>query len=375
MGPKEKDKRNKDGAAASSQSQRAPSDDEVVGEGLGDADPWADAAARAKRDRTLAPAASDPPPPKQKRGSSPSSRGDLGPLLREAMLRAIPSIEESLAPQFAALDRRITSVQGQADAQGEALAQHRVEVNRRFVEQATDVARIKARLDDLQVAVPKQAASLEVLSRDVGRLRVETPAAVLADDTHTRDPDLALVVLRLPKVVDKEHVQALTSTLLNRMDVPSAEAVLAGPARAKTYTLRFLGAAPLGARRARKCLQLTKMPDGTWEELSVEARDGSQVRIYLDPDKSPATLTKERAARKITKHLRDKFPEADVFYSKADGAIKYDWKALVRFSSPAPHTVELQWQEALREELGIDRDATQLLASEEVSANGGVLWG
>lgn len=63
--------------------------------------------------------------------------------------------------------------------------------------------------------------------------------------------------------------------------------VAVGGEPTKNFAVRFTGAEPTASRRARKALDGMRRADGTWRRLEIASADGTQVPMYLHPDKSP----------------------------------------------------------------------------------------
>ena len=73
--------------------------------------------------------------------------------------------------------------------------------------------------------------------------------------------------------------------------------------------MRFIGSEAIAARRAEKCLQLRRLPDGFWRpNPKVTSPMNREIGVYTYPDKRPKQLRTEFGGRRLLNAFRAVHP-------------------------------------------------------------------
>ncbi len=150
---------------------------------------------------------------------------------------------------------------------------------------------------------------------------------------------------------------------------------LIGPPVGRNFVLKFTGTPALGAKRAKKAnLLLRNKEDNSWRELYTTDPEGTQVRIYVAPDKSPKYSRERQLTKRLLRSFNHVVPGRKFYFNPRLQAICLDGKPLATITAKAYDEFVPQWKYANLDKYTIDK---QPIADHFASISGldaGVEW-
>ena len=147
-----------------------------------------------------------------------------------------------------------------------------------------------------------------------------------------------------------------------------------GPVRDFLFSIRFAGPDGLAARRARKCLQVRRQPDGTWRPNPVVVSPmGRRVEIYISLDKSPKQFRTEQGGRKLLKAFKAVHPNRNTHLDRRSGMVSVDWSLCAKIiPNPEPSSYVVQWNVAVLDRAGVSKQDVMNLFNLESGSGAGI---
>ena len=203
----------------------------------------------------------------------------------------------------------------------------------------------------------------------------------IADESFDRPPDLSVIRLNTSELVSYSSVLDSIKALMSEAGLNENQWDLLGAPQgiARNFTVRFVGTEAIAARRAQKCLQLRRLPDGSWRpNPKVTTPMNREIDIYISPDKSPKQLRTELGGRRLLKAFRAVIPNSACHLDKRSGQVSVQWKPCARVipqpSSGSDASYIIQWNVAAVSELQIDKPQIQSAFDSDMGSQSAVQW-
>ena len=203
------------------------------------------------------------------------------------------------------------------------------------------------------------------------------PKNVVADDEFNREIDLGVFRIGAASMVDKPSVREAIQPWLDTVGVPLEQLELIGPNMGKNYSLRFLGADGLAARRAKNTHThtLLRAADGSWKEYHAVGPHDSRVRLYISQDKTPRQHRIEMAAKRLHRAVQQVVQGKTAHLLRRDGAVSIGWKPVAKIQVVSADETIVLWNEAVVQELRVDKAAILAIFNAESGSTAGITWG
>ena len=123
---------------------------------------------------------------------------------------------------------------------------------------------------------------------------------------------------------------------------------MGGAGLARRFLLKFKGEGNIGAQSAATALASLREEDPDsqepkWKELWAKGPSGSDLRVYVGPDKSPKQERTEILSKRLAGILKPRLPTKDVFARRVEGVITIDWVPMVRVEVVSQSEVQIKW--------------------------------
>ena len=225
----------------------------------------------------------------------------------------------------------------------------------------SDVQRAHSKVEQEQVA---QRAIISNLQKALAVAEaVVPPKEIISDDDFMRDVDHTILRVNTPDPVPRADVDRALREWLSEADCDSSElAEILGPDDGKPFVIHFKGMASTAAKRVRKAYRLLRSRSGEWRSFpTIQSAGGKTVdKIYIDFDKSPCQLKRERDAKKVMASITHLCPAKKFSLNKMDGLVSFNGMPLVKVEPN--NDVEpsaLKWNMAAVAAADIDRDSVK----------------
>ena len=262
----------------------------------------------------------------------------------------------------------------------ELIRKYDAQVQRRFADHDASLKDITDRCDKIDSDQVKMRDDIKRM-QDALALAEAAPAQVrtaLESEEFDRPPDLTLVRLNTSELVARAAVLESISPWMSEAGLSDDHWDLLGDQNglARNFVVRFSGPDALAARRARKCLAIRRMPDGTWRpNPRVNTPMNRSVEIYVSPDKSPRQLRTEQGGRKLLKAFRAVHPTKSVHLDKREGVVNVEWKACAKvLAHPEVGVFTIQWNAAVVAELAIQKVQIKEAFDADTGARSNIQW-
>lgn len=228
----------------------------------------------------------------------------------------------------------------------------------RFSAIEADLTDVNRRADKLGDEQAKMWQEIRQLRQGLAAAEVASSSHDIPPDQFDRDPDLTLLRINCDELCTKTSLLATITSWMEEASLSTEQWSLQGPEKtvAKSWTLRFNGAAGLAAKRVKKCMQLLRQPDGGWRQLSVTTPTDRIVRVYADYDRSPKQKLTEMGAKRLHRAMQAVHGDKTFHLLKREGAVCLDWKQVARVAPKPDRSFTLQWKNKLVTELGLNKE-------------------
>jgi hypothetical protein len=126
-----------------------------------------------------------------------------------------------------------------------------------------------------------------------------------------------------------------------------------GPAVSQKFSVFFSG--PVSEQIVLSMLRARKDSAGDWVNFAVKTPEGTQVKLYYGPDKSPKAVRLESISKKLAKHLEATYGGHSFKTRFDEGIISMDGSHLA-FVEVTPKSAKLQWNNHAPAGSGISKD-------------------
>jgi len=281
-------------------------------------------------------------------------------------------IQGSMDSSFANMERGFHNVMAQQ------LVDYDHGIQRRFDKQDTEISELHRRLDQISAEAKGNTNKVENLEREVGLMENVPTARPPMSTDFDRDTDGTILRIRTDKPVSKAAVARAIEQLMRDADIPQSQYELhedrkrppqsqstssAAPsaeatpsAFGKDFIIKFTGMASTAARRAGKTIGMLRHPDGSWRDLVATTPENEDARVYVDVDKSPKQLAKERIAKKVHAACKDIYKDKEFYLQKADGKITSAYQIVAQIVVDSKDEWRVNFNTVMLRTLGLDRD-------------------
>ena len=131
----------------------------------------------------------------------------------------------------------------------------------------------------------------------------------------------------------------------------------------------------LAKRRVKKCMDLLRAKDGTWEKFFTTFNDRS-VQVYAGWDKNGKQVATEQVGKKIAGIIRSKVGHNNtIHFMRIDGIVTFNGQDLVKIEPTSRKEYSVKWNNAILEKSGLSKqsvvDEVELALG---SSAGGTEW-
>ena len=207
-------------------------------------------------------------------------------------------------------------------------------------------ASTNARLNDIQANIDKLNSSQDKQQDEMANMRAQIEAlnarldlasqvpeqAPVVDTTNWQRPvDQTILRLNIPDPATKSE---LRKAILPWMEDAKChfpdDVLLQGPDAGTRFVLKFVGPPGIAINRMRRARDLLRTADDNWREFPnyPTTNNGTSNCIYVDVDKNPEQLKRERDAKRLRAALASCHPGLNIRLNKLDGFITVDGKPL-----------------------------------------------
>jgi hypothetical protein len=175
-------------------------------------------------------------------------------------------------------------------------------------------------------------------------------------DIEPKQADASILRINTSALVPFAELRARLDALCAAAQIDAADYEFQGPPTlGQRFSLAFRGEPGLAARRAKKVQQSLRNADGSWSRITLTSPAGDPIEVFIGPDKTRATLTKERATKSIGKLLREAHPDTTFTTVKRENGVAIEWALLVHVALAAGSRLPtLVWSTALAAHNNID---------------------
>ncbi len=132
---------------------------------------------------------------------------------------------------------------------------------------------------------------------------------------------------------------------------------LDGPPMGRNFTLKFTGTPGLGAKRAKKAnVLLRNKENNTWREMSTTDPEGTHVRIYVSPDKSPKYTRERQLCKRLLRSFNHAFPGRSFYFNPRLQAVCLDGKPLATVVAKSFEQFDPKWKYSNIEAYSLDKE-------------------
>ena len=264
-------------------------------------------------------------------------------------------------------------------AVGDMFKKHEGKINERFGTNEAATRSLEQRVAAMEEKEKKGKQHIEQLTVAVQSAAAEETAP--PEDTGPfRKPDAALVRFRADEAITRKSMEEAMASILEGMRLAKTDFNITGPELGQGFTLRFKGTGGLASRRVNKFMALQKQE---WiadkKDMRAKLAGGGDTRVYADYDKNAGTVRQETAARRLKKIIAKECPHLDVYLRKKECQITYKERGGTHHWVPLARTVveetagavhaKAEWNTALVEELGLDRENLDATLQREMAGN------
>ena len=292
-------------------------------------------------------------------GAAPSavSHVDLSNMFAAFSKSVADDVQKSLAASSKDMEDKLT-------ARVESLVRdYDKTITSRFTEHDKAIIDITTRTDSIENSQNQMRRDLEQLQAALAVAESASAGAAsqaARDDSWEREPDLTILRVNAAENIAHAAVLSAIESWLDEADIKQEMWELSGDPNgiARNFSIRFIGAPVLAARRARKALAARRTADGAWKpNPKVRSPLGRQLELYVSPDKSPKQLKTEQGSRKLFRAFKAIHPQKNVHHDKRSGQVSVDWvpcaKLVANSSTENPYTV--QWNLTAVQQSQIDK--------------------
>ena len=306
-------------------------------------------------------------------GGEPITRSDLDNLLNtfKTSLRAdvIESLENSCARKMEDLIRGYDG-----------------SVQKRLSEHDAQLRDLDTRTQTIETSQASMKNDIKRLTEALALAESATTSAevtrAFADEAFDRLPDLSVIRLNTSELVSHSSILESIKPLMSEAGLSENQWDLLGAPSgiSRNFTVRFTGTEAIAARRAQKCLQIRRLPDGSWRpNPKVTSPLNREIDVYIAPDKSPKQLRTELGGRRLLKAFRAVHPNgAQCHLDKRTGQVSVQWKPCARVvpqpSSASSASYVIQWNAAAVAELQINKPQIQSAFDSDMGSQSSVQW-
>ena len=305
-------------------------------------------------------------------GGEPITRSDLDNLLNifKTSLRAdvIESLENSCARKMEDLIRGYDG-----------------SVQKRLSEHDAQLRDLDTRTQTIETSQASMKNDIKRLTEALALAESATTSAevtrAFADEAFDRLPDLSVIRLNTSELVSHSSILESIKPLMSEAGLSENQWDLLGAPSgiSRNFTVRFTGTEAIAARRAKKCLQLRRLPDGSWRpNPKVTSPMNREIDVYIAPDKSPKQLRTELGGRRLLKAFRSVHPNGACHLDKRSGQVSVQWKPCARVvpqpSSASDASYVIQWNAAAVSELQINKPQIQSAFDSDMGGQSSVQW-
>ena len=199
---------------------------------------------------------------------------------------------------------------------------------------------------------------------------------VFQEEDFDRQPDLTLVRPNASELVARPAVLDSIKPWLSDAGFQEDHWGMIGGSSgiSRNCPVRSAGPDGLASRRARKCLQVRRQPDGTWRpNPMVVSPMGRRVEIYISPDKSPKQLRTEQGGR--LKAFKAVHPNKNTHLDKRSGMVPVGWSPCAKtIPNPEPNSCVVQWNVAVLDRAGVSKQDVMNFFNLESGTDAGIQW-
>lgn len=196
---------------------------------------------------------------------------------------------------------------------------------KRFALIERDLADTRVSQDKLHKSQHDSWKAISELQRALAVAEATIPIRESLDlDDFNRPVDATILRVNVPELVTKTELRNAIRPWLSDADCPSDDrAELLGPESGRRFTIHFKGMAGLATNRLRKARSLLREPGGNWRsfpQLTTTA-GGTVDKFYIDVDKNPCQLKRERDGKRLHRSLVELYPDQHFHFNRADGLV------------------------------------------------------
>ena len=282
-----------------------------------------------------------------KRGSSAIqelSRDDIQELLGDsakAQRAELQKIMESTLKTFS--DQAAASYENRFSAIAASVNQRFADVHKRTDAMEERQQSLEAMVQSQQRLQTDLTQTVRQIQHDLGAAQhASRPTAPISLE-YVREIDTTILKLRAMVPVAKDAVSQGLAPLARSAGIQDNEWQVQGDAISKTFKVSFSGNPLFAARKASKFHRAQRDAEGAWQPLHVLVPGEPEARVFLDFDKSPATIALERASKKLRTVIEESTDIPIILRRRDHTVFTKQWEPVAKLVSEAPGDVRIQW--------------------------------
>lgn len=241
-------------------------------------------------------------------------------------------LEELRAQLTAHVDASVTSAisdfsKRTLDSTLEYHKKQEIKNEKRFNLIERDIALTKVSQDKMQKSQEEHWKAISELQRSLAVAESAIPIRENLDlDDFNRQIDATILRIHVPEIVAKDELYNGIKSWLSDADCSTRDrAELLGPVSGRRFTVHFKGMAGLATNRLRKARSLLREPGGGWRAFPqlTTTSGGVADKIYIDIDKNPFQLKRERDGKRMHRALMELYPDKHFHHNRNDGLISF----------------------------------------------------
>ena len=218
-------------------------------------------------------------------------------------------------------------------------------------------------LDGIKSRIAKLEAEQPVLQERIAGLQAGLAAAETSIPTKTpidtgifdRPVDRTIVRARCKVELSKKAVVEAIEEVLKEMSLNTDQVDTVGTEPSKGFTIQFKGESGLAENRAKKFLQLQRLPSGWRRLIAADEKEEAQT-LFVDADKNQKTIRTEIATKKLSLVLDKHFPAGKKTHAKrSEGKVFQGFTPLARIQAE-PEELRTEWNSKHPEAQNLDRE-------------------
>jgi hypothetical protein len=266
---------------------------------------------------------------------------------------------------------------------GEKLKKMEKDNDTQFQEHTMQISEIHRRIAHLEGERPQLRAQMVELQQGLAvaeKAATQVPVEAGSEE-FDRPLDTTIIKIRCKEELSRQEVLASIQCIIDEMgSMGTGESgpafTITGKEVGKYHILQFKGAGGLAQGRARKFMQLQRLPgDAGWRKLKGNDEHGQQQDIYVDGDKNRRMVSTEILTKKLGALIAKHVNGLKVIPKRAEGKIWVGWTPVAWITVTSREEFSVQWNLKKTMELGLPREQIEVALRGAGRLTEDVEWG